>query len=297
MKARSRHAYKSVMDFNKFRQFITGWKVKQQNDLAPTTGTQPLNDAKGVNSAPEKPKRSKHDNTSPLFDPRLHRHRIKWGVDKAREDHKPYRKDDSQEVGASLQKPHDIPTKREVYGRLQDLEALHEVLSSSAERFYHLALIRRSSDYWHHIWLTFHLAGATVEDVWEIAHNRWPVLLKKKKPFAPQEVEKLVSFIERCSKVVIQCDSILGDFDFGRERACCWNLYKTLREFPIAPRWKRKVSWEMQDQAVLRQGIGVLSWVADRLQLENIMDLYDNFSRILAEIDQWLFFLASYFTK
>ncbi|KAF2970980.1 hypothetical protein GQX73_g2541 [Xylaria multiplex] len=126
------------------------------------------------------------------------------------------------------------------------------------DKFYELAWIRNSQDYWNHIWLTLHLAGATVEDVWEIVNSKWPKLLKEAKPFGPKELEKLQKFTESSEEIIHQLDSVLCDFDFKKERAFCLKLYKILRRFPIAPRWKRATSWEAQDKLVGRQGFDIL---------------------------------------
>ncbi|KAI1125045.1 hypothetical protein F5Y10DRAFT_284547 [Nemania abortiva] len=204
----------------------------------------------------------------PLIDLELHRLIAEWRVSRTREDYKPYSEQELRrfgelwKVGELPQKPRYALSTEEIHEGLRELEALHKTLSKITDKFYELAWTRRRSPaYWNHLWLTFHLAGATVEEVWDIIRNRWPILVKEMESFSSNEVEKLWEFVETSNNILVQCDSILADFDFEREDAYCLKLYKTLRTFPIAPRWKRIVSWGTQDKFMRRQGSNVVSWI------------------------------------
>lgn len=183
---------------------------------------------------------------SPLVDPELHRLITEWRISRTREDYKPYNEAELRKFGQQWKvgSARYAPSEEEVREKLNDLELIHTTLDRVIDKFYELSWTRNCQCYWHHIWLTFHLAGATVEEVWEITHNKWPRLLKDMKPFGPKEVDKLEKFIEVSGAIVLRCDLILSEFDAENERACCLKLYRVLRAFPIAPRWKCITSWE-----------------------------------------------------
>ncbi|KAI0115896.1 hypothetical protein GGR51DRAFT_575698 [Nemania sp. FL0031] len=196
------------------------------------------------------------------------RHITEWPISQTGEDYRPYGEDELRrsgeirKVGEPLQKSKHGPTSEEIHERLKELRALHDTLSKVTDKFYGLAWTRcRSPDYWNHLWLTYHIAGATVEEVWEITQNKWPKLVKEARPFGPNEAEKLQKFVRTSNITLLECDTILADFDFKREKACCLKLYNALRTFPIAPRWKHITSWEAQDRAIRRRGFSVASWV------------------------------------
>jgi hypothetical protein len=204
---------------------------------------------------------------NPLVDPELHRLITEWRIRKTQEDYKPYSEEELRRFGAQWKvgvappkNTEPAPTDDEINKRLQELEAIYKVLDKITDKFYELAWTRRSPDYWNHIWLTLHLAGATVEAVWEITGRKWPKILKERGSLGPREEEKLRKFIETSSRVLLQCDSVLQDFDPAREQVSCWKLYKALRAFPIALRWKHRTSWEIQDKAIRRRGFGMLKW-------------------------------------
>ncbi|KAJ8131870.1 hypothetical protein O1611_g1751 [Lasiodiplodia mahajangana] len=207
------------------------------------------------------------DNLNPLVDPELNRLVTEWRISKTRESYKPYSEEELRrfgtlwKVGEPPQEREHMSTADEIHGCIKSVETLHEALSGVADKFYELAWTRRySPDYWNHLWLTFHLAGATVEGVWEITRNKWPKLVKERRPFNPNEIEKLRKFVRTSDIILRECDIILNDFDFKREEACLIKLYNVLRTFPIAPRWKRSTSWGAQDKVVRRRGFGIMSW-------------------------------------
>ena len=92
-----------------------------------------------------------------------------------------------------------------------------------------------------------------------------PRLLKDMKPFGPKEVDKLEKFIEVSGAIVLRCDLILSEFDAENERACCLKLYRVLRAFPMAPRWKCITSWEAQDNSLRKQSSDLLNRFLDWL--------------------------------
>jgi len=179
------------------------------------------------------------------------------------------------------------------------LETMHAALVELAERLHDLAWTRAcvparnrrshrhgnditrltgpesaagyGSEYWDHINLTLHLAGATVEEVWEILHGEWPRLLKAQNGYLSfGEAEKIEQFVTRGGEVLLRCDALLSrdvDSNFNhdgnnsknknrerrskeKERACLADLYEVLRTFPLAPWWKRRTLWDVRDAKV-----------------------------------------------
>ncbi|KAI1421681.1 hypothetical protein F5Y12DRAFT_688923 [Xylaria sp. FL1777] len=250
------------IDDENLHRFGSQWRVTQEQScsILTTSGSPAKNGIKGKEPEPER-ENDEEEQLSPLIDPEFHRLITEWRLNKTREDYKPYSEVELRRFGEQwkIGIPKYAPTEREVREKLKELEVIYANLSRIIDKFYELAWTRKSQDYWNHIWLTLHLAGATVEDVWEITRNKWPRLLKEIRPFGPKEVEKLRNFIEISGAVILQCDSVLCDFDFEKERACCLKLYRVLRAFPIAPRWKRITSWEAQDKLIRYQGFGLLN--------------------------------------
>ncbi|KAJ2980713.1 hypothetical protein NUW58_g6874 [Xylaria curta] len=158
------------------------------------------------------------------IDPELHRLITEWREKKTRDDYQPYSEEELREfgelwkVGVLSRQPEYLRTKEEIHEGLKELEELYTTLIRVSDNFYELAWIRRSPDFWDHIWLTFHLAGATVEEVWEIVHHKWPKLLEEGKFFGLHEIEKLREFIGSSNTILLQCDYLLGEFEFKRER-------------------------------------------------------------------------------
>ncbi len=242
------------------RRFGSDWRVAQEQTRSISTAFNlpAKDDIKGTETQREN---DEQERPSPLIDSELHRLITEWRISKTREDYNPYSEEELRKFGEQWRVgiPKYAPTEREVSEKLRELEVIYTNLSRIIDKFYELAWTRNSQDYWNHIWLTLHLAGATIEEVWEIIHDMWPKLLKEMTPFGPKEVEKLREFIETSGDIILQCDSVLCDFDFDKERACCRELYRVLRVFPIAPRWKRVTSWEAQDKVIRHQGFGLLN--------------------------------------
>ncbi|KAI8628728.1 hypothetical protein F5Y19DRAFT_485533 [Xylariaceae sp. FL1651] len=109
---------------------------------------------------------------NPLIDKDLHKLVTEWRRKKLEEDYEPY-SEDLRRFGTQWsvrmpQKGGYMPTQHEINGKVQELETLHDEISRVIDRFYELSWTRRFPDYWDHVWLTSHLAGATIEEVWEI---------------------------------------------------------------------------------------------------------------------------------
>ncbi|KAI3337208.1 hypothetical protein HD806DRAFT_518130 [Xylariaceae sp. AK1471] len=254
-------------DDDDLRRFGVEWKVgEQQSHPIPSASNHPIVE----NSEPvgAEYKNDKQEKYNPLVDPELHRLITEWRIRRTQKDYKPYSEEELRRLGAQWkvgvvppQKAEHVPSDDEIHRRLQELETIYKNLNKITDKFYELAWTRRTPDCWDHIWLTLHLAGATVEEVWEITGRKWPKVLKERGSLGPREEEKLRKFIETSRRVLLQCDSVLRDFDPERERACCLKLYKALRAFPIALCWRRKTSWEIQDKAMRRQGFGILNGI------------------------------------
>ncbi|KAI1367027.1 hypothetical protein F5Y08DRAFT_299808 [Xylaria arbuscula] len=242
------------------RQFGNGWRTARDRIRSSLSNPNPPTKDGAQESATEQAE-DEQRLPSPLVDPELHRLITEWRVSRTRESYKPYSEAELRKFGQQWKvgSAKYAPSEEEVREKLNDLQLIHTSLDRVTDKFYELSWTRNTQDYWHHIWLTLHLAGATVEEVWEITRNKWPKLLKEMKPFGPREVEKLENFIEISGGIVLRCDLILSEFDAEHERTCCAKLYRVLRAFPIAPRWKCTTSWEAQDRYLRQRADGLLN--------------------------------------
>ncbi|KAI1080202.1 hypothetical protein F5B20DRAFT_119011 [Whalleya microplaca] len=141
----------------------------------------------------------------------------------------------------------DAPTEDEYRDILQDLVALHETMCRTADTIENMSRTRPCIKFWDHIWLTFHMAGATTEEVWYIVRYTWLKMLQKTGRLGPGEWEMLKEFIKSARDTIIECDRIFASWNHEKEGEFCLEIYKVLREFPIAKPKKRNASWQAQD--------------------------------------------------
>ncbi|KAI1402903.1 hypothetical protein F4819DRAFT_261456 [Hypoxylon fuscum] len=133
------------------------------------------------------------------------------------------------------------PTNDEYREILQDLADLHGEICTTADTIENMLHTPSCSRLWDQIWLTLHLAGATTEGVWDIVRYTWLETLLDKGRLGLGEWETLKEFIEIARDTIIWCDRIIANWDTRGEHKSCLELYKALREFPIAKQKKRKI--------------------------------------------------------
>ncbi|KAI0019242.1 hypothetical protein F4780DRAFT_747620 [Xylariomycetidae sp. FL0641] len=149
---------------------------------------------------------------------------------------------------------HFSPAENDYRKIIQDLADVHRGicrLSNTVEALHHSQSLKTT---WNHLWLTIHMAGATTEDVWDICRYTWLKLLQSEGRLRRSEWEKLQVFISAASSAVTGCDRVLASWGARGEHDSCLELYRSLREYPIAMRKKSDPAWQAQDSQMIAMG-------------------------------------------
>ncbi|KAI4869693.1 hypothetical protein F4820DRAFT_364169 [Hypoxylon rubiginosum] len=140
------------------------------------------------------------------------------------------------------------PTEGEYRDLLQDIANLHAAVCRIADAIENLTHTRSCMIYWDHIWLTFHMAGATTEGIWDIVRYTWHEMLQRTGRLGPGEWGTVEVFVTVAKAAISKCDRIISGWEPHGERESCFRLYKALRQFPIAKMKTRDPSWQAQDR-------------------------------------------------